>query len=1036
MRSLLAISLIRSFCAAACWLLLTPQAEAFDSNKPLTEYTHTVWAHREGIPSAFIYSIAQTRDGYLWLATTDGLVRFDGVRFVHWRPKTGHTALVGVVRSLYAGRDGSLWIGTAAGLVGHIRGEGLTTFSVGAQAEAILEDRDGTLWVATENRVERFRAATQEPMGEAITLPGPLLSGPLQDRNGSIWISTKHGVLHVDPANPQGRLVSATEGKFWLSEDTSGIIWMTRPDGSTLPANEERMFSRTGMRMKALDVRTVLRDSQGNTWIGTGQGLARLRATSHNEQKMETFAQSDGLSAQSAWSLLEDHEHNIWVGTENGLNRFRDEKITTLTRREGLATDNVNALAAGADGAIWASTPIGIDRIDGEHRNLYLNGASVSGLFVDRENTLWAGTNRGVARMENGEWRYLPMPRGIQLTGMTVITEDGANGVWLFDPHKGLYRWANGRITDFSQEPLLRGKSIRAAHADASGRVWFGLYEGGVVVFDGNRFHAYSEPDGLTGGSVNAVYIDDQATVWIASESGLSRLEGQRFVTWNIANGLPGERVLWTLADSVGRLWLGYSTGVACISRSELDHAARDPSYRVAYRFFDDGDGLKGNPDSGWQSPAVRASDGKLWFRTSEGVAVIDPRRLAINPVPPPVQVERLVADGAVIDTAEPIRLRPLTRDVEIDYTALSLAEPRKVLFRYKLDGFDSDWRDADTRRQVFYTNLPPRAYRLRVLACNNDGVWNESGAALDFALLPAFYQTQSFLLLCALALIIFSWGAYRLRVWQVTAHLRDRFEERLKERTRLAQELHDNLIQDVMGISLQMEVTDELVPADSPAKQSLGRALRLCKSALDAGRRALNDLRSASLSAGDLVKSFSQLSDEFAGDAGTLVDVVVEGRERLLNAMTGNDVMQVGRQAIANAVQHAHTRKIHVLLSYGERLFQIQVQDNGCGMDEETLSSSRPGHYGIAGMKERAERLGGSLSIRSVVGEGTEVNLSVPANLAYQSGEPGNGSDLARKWHYLIGRLRIREPKWNSGLRSTAPDAHSQSGKPRGTNS
>ena len=1036
MRSRLAISLIRSLRAAACCALLALQASAFDSNKPLTEYTHTVWTHRDGIPSAFIYSIAQTRDGYLWLATTDGLVRFDGVRFVHWRPKTGHTELLGVVRSLCPARDGSLWIGTAAGLVGHIRGDDLKTFALGAQAEAILEDRDGTVWVATENALARFRVATQEPIAAAIALPGPLLSGPLQDRSGSIWISTKHGVLRLDPADPQNRPVSVTEREFWLSEDTSGTIWMTRPDGSTEPANEERMSSRTGMGTKALDIRTVLRDSQGNTWIGTGQGLARLRAPSPNGQEMEAFAQSNGLSAQSVWCLLEDQEHNIWVGTENGLNRFRDEKITTLTRREGLGSDSVNALAAGTDGAIWASTPIGIDRIDGEHRDLYLNGIRVSGLFVDRQNTLWAGTNRGVARLENGKWRYLPMPTGTRLTGVTVITEDDRRDVWLFDSREGLYRWADGRITDFSQEPLLKGKSMQAALADASGKVWFGLYEGGVVVFDGSRFHAYSEPDGLTGGSVNTVYIDDQATVWIASERGLSRLDGQRFVTWNVGNGLPGERVLWTLADSAGRLWLGYSTGVACISRSELDHAARDPWYRVAYRFFDDGDGLKGNPDRGWQSPAVRASDGRLWFRTSEGVAVIDPRRLAINPVPPPVQVERLVADGAVIDTARPIRLRPLTRDVEIDYTALSLAEPRKVLFRYRLEGFDSGWRDAGTRRQAFYTNLPPRAYRLRVLACNNDGVWNDAGAALDFTLLPAFYQTQSFLLLCVLALIILSWGAYRLRVWQVTTNLRERFEERLKERTRLAQELHDNLIQDVMGISLQIEVTDELVPSESPAKPSLGRALRLCRSALDEGRRALNDLRSAPLSAGDLVKSFSQLSDELAGDAGAPVDVVVEGRERPLNAMAGNDVMQVGRQAIANALQHAHARKIHVLLSYGERLLQIQVQDNGCGMDEEALNSPRPGHYGMAGMKERAERTGGRLSIRSVVGEGTEVNLSVPADVVYQDGVPYSGSRLARKWRYVIGRLTLREPKGDSGFPSRGPAAHSQSGKPRETDS
>lgn len=1036
MRSFPAASLMRSFCVAACWVLLALQSEASDPNKPLSEYTHTVWTHKDGLPSAFIYSIAQTQDGYLWLATTDGLVRFDGVRFVHWRPKTGHTALLGVVRSLCAARDGSLWIGTAAGLVGHIRGDDLTTFSVGAQAEAMLEDRDGTLWVTTEDRVLRFRSGTQEQIGTAMTLPGTFFSGPFQDESGSTWLSTDNGVLRLDSRDPELRFVTVTKSKYWLSEDTSGTIWITRPDGSTRPVNDGQMFTGTG-RIKTLEVHTVLRDSGGNTWIGTlGQGLARLRADSHDARKKERFSQLDGLSGDFVWCLLEDREHNIWVGTQNGLNRFRDEKVTTLTGREGLASESVSALAAGPEGAIWASTSVGINRIDGQHRDLYLKGASAMGLSVDSKNVLWAGTNRGVARLENGKWWNLPMPAGIRLQDVTVITADQEKGVWLIDARKGLYRWANGRITDFSNEPLLKGKSILAARGDGRGKVWFGLYEGGVVVFDGHRFHAYSETDGLAGGSVNAVHIDDLATVWIGTERGLSRLEGQKFVTWNMANGLPGERVLWILSDSGGRIWLGYSIGVACVSRSELDRAARDSSHRVAYSFLDDGDGLKGNPERGWQSPAVRAGDGNLWFRTSEGVAVVDPQDLTRNLVVPPVHVERLVADGAAVDATQPVRLQPLTRDIEVDYTALSLAEPRNVRFRYKLEGFDSDWRDAGMRRHAFYTNLRPRAYRFRVLACNNDGVWNETGASLDFDLLPAFYQTQWFRLFCALVLIILAWGAYRLRVWQVTTHLRERFEERLKERTRIAQELHDSLIQDVMGISLQIEVTDELLPADLPAKQSLARALRLCKSALDAGRRTLSDLRSAPISAADLVKSFSQSTDELARDTGTVVDVIVEGRERPLNALAGNDVLQTGRQAIINALQHAHARKIHVLLSYGERLLQIRVQDNGRGINEETLNLRRPGHYGIAGMKERAERLGGSISIRSRVGEGTEVNLTVPAHLLYQDDMHRSGWRLGDRWHYLTGRLGIRKPKPGKGPQATPTESGSETRKPDETNS
>ena len=281
---------------------------------------------------------------------------------------------------------------------------------------------------------------------------------------------------------------------------------------------------------------------------------------------------------------------------------------------------------------------------------------------------------------ENGNWRYLPILAGMRLQNVTVVTEDHENGVWLFDDRKGLYRWTNDQITDFSHEPLLKGKSILVARADGRGRVWFGLNEGGVVVFDGGQFHFYSGSDGLAGGPVNAVHIDDNATVWIGTERGLSRFDGQRFVTWNMANGLPGERVLWILSDQ-DRIWLGYSTGLACVSRSELDHAQKDPSYRVAYSLLDDGDGLKGNPDRGWQSPAVRASDGRFWFRTSEGVAILDPQDLMRNLVVPPVHVERMVADRAVVDAAQPVRLRPLTRDIEIDYTVSALRSPARFSF-------------------------------------------------------------------------------------------------------------------------------------------------------------------------------------------------------------------------------------------------------------------------------------------------------------------------------------------------------------------
>ncbi|MCU1386170.1 MAG: two-component system sensor kinase, partial [Acidobacteria bacterium] len=934
----------RWLCFAGSVLIAAAPADAIDADKPLIEYTHTVWTRKDGIPSAFIDAIAQTPDGYLWLATADGLVRFDGVRFVHWRPKTGHTALLGVVRSLCVARDGSLWIGTAAGLVGQIRGDDLTALSVGAPAEALLVDRDGTLWVTMPHQLLRFAASTRQPIGRVITLPGSVLSGPIQHRSGAIWLSTDRGVMRVDADNQAHPLVMADGPAAWLSADTSGAIWATGSDGTTraVPADTALTPAATAVR-HAINVQTVLRDSRGDTWIGTlGQGLARLRATSRGAATLERFSPADGLSADSVWCVFEDREHNIWVGTQNGLNRLRDEKVRTLINRERLTSGEVVALAAAPDGSVWASTTNGLDRIDGGRRETYGRGARVAGVHVDGTNTVWAGTDHGVARLQDRQWSALTWAR--QLTAVTVITGDETTGLWLFDERKGLHRWKDGALTDFSNE-VLGGKAVRAAETDDTGRVWFGLYGGGVIRYGSNGFHVYGERDGLAGGSVNAVHIDDANQVWVASEQGLSRLDGARFVTWDRSNGLPGERVLWVLTDTVDQVLLGYSTGVARLARAELDQSLRDRSYSMAFQFLDEADGLKGNPDRRSQSAAVRAKDQRLWFRTSEGVAIVDASHLVGNVVPPPVHIEHLVADGVEIDTTRPVRLRSLTRDVEIDYTALSLAEPRNVRFRYMLEGFDPEWRNAGARREAFYTNLRPRAYRFRVLASNNDGVWNDTGAGVDFIVLPAFYQTRTFLLVCAFAAMTISWSTYRLRVWQLTNRLRDRFDERLKERTRIAQDLHDSLIQDVMGISLQIELSEALLPAEVRARQPLDRALQLCKSALDAGRRALRELRAVPLSAADLTDAFSRLSVERATESGPRLDVVIEGRERALSPLAGNDVLQIGRQAIANAFQHAHAKDIHVLVSYGAKDLRLRVLDNGCGMTMEELTATRDGH-------------------------------------------------------------------------------------------
>ena len=962
-------------CVIIGLILWTYPASAVDPTSSFAEYTATTWRHRDGLLSTFIRSIVQTADGYIWLGTTDGLFRFDGVRFFQWHTKSPERRGLGVVSALCAARDGSLWVGTEAGIVGRVQGENFVSVRSGAAVQAVLEDREGTVWVAAGDRLLQIRPDQLSSTAAAVSLPSSLLSGPLQDLDGSIWVSTEDGVERLS----KNRLTKMLSGRMWLSRDANGAIWATREDGLSEPADAQSDFHHISGK---LNIHAILHDSRGTTWIGTfEEGLFRVRP---GDGKLERWTQAGGLVDNSVSSLFEDREHNLWVGTRNGLQRLHDSKIKTFTSRDGLASDEVVALASAEDGTIWAATSQGVNRVHHGQHDLYLKGANVRAIASDRQNRLWAGTATGVVRLIDGNPQSIPVSP--ELTHITAIGVDTRDDVWFCDASRGLFRWSKGHIDDFSEEPLLKGKSVLSAEADSRGRLWFGLRDGGIVVFENGRFRAYSDHDGLPRGSVNSIAADEDGAIWIGTETGLSRFDGSKFVTWTTADGLPGDRALWALSDHHGLLWVGFNFGIAGVKRSSLDAASRNRSGHIEFQLLDSADGLNGNPSRTWQSPAVRSSDGTVWFQTSGGIGIIDPRRLSTNPVTPPVQIEDMTADGVPIDVAQPIRLQPRTRDVQFDYTALSFVEPRRVRFRYMLEGYDSAWQEADTRRQAFYTNLSPRRYRFRVLACNNDGVWNETGAVLSFDLLPAFYQTSWFLVFCLIMLLMSGLGAYRWRVWQLTARLRTRFEERLAERTRIAQELHDNLLQNVLGISLQLEVTDELLPSDAAARKPLEQALRLSKAAMTEGRRALNDLRAQKVGSDDLLRAFAQVANDFPEREAPNVDVLTEGEERPLNPVAGQDVLQIGRQAIANALQHADARRVHVLLSYSRRGLSVRVKDNGRGIDEKTLNLGKAGHHGIAGMRERAGRIGATLSILSRVGEGTEVCLDVPEHLIYDS--------------------------------------------------
>jgi len=519
--------------------------------------------------------------------------------------------------------------------------------------------------------------------------------------------------------------------------------------------------------------------------------------------------------------------------------------------------------------------------------------------------------------------------------------------------------------------------------ADAQrGGLWLGFLEGGVLHFkDGHVDRSYGAADGLGAGLVGGLQVDSDGSIWAATAGGLSRIQDKRVATLSARNGLPCDTVHWMIRDDDGSAWLYMPCGLARISRSELQSWIASPERAIQYSLFDGADGVRARPGPNGYSPRVaKLPDGSLWFATLSGVSVVSPHDLYFNKLPPPVHIEWIIADRKVFSSS---RLPALTRDLEIDYTALSLVAPEKNRFKYKLEGHDREWIDAGNRRQAFYNDLPPRKYRFRVIASNNSGVWSETGDVLDFSIAPAYYQTNWFRALIAALIFGAAWGMYRLRLYQIAREFSVRLEERVSERTRLARDLHDTLLQSFHGLMLRFQAVSRLLP-DGKAKEQLEQTLERADQAIAEGRSAVYDLRSSTTETNELSEALTAVGNELSKEDAAEFSLVVEGEARDLHPIIRDELYRIAREALSNAFKHAHARHVEAEIEYGERVFRLRIRDDGEGIPTEILDQGRPGHYGLPGIRERARQVGSDLTIWSRAHSGTEIDLSLAASIAY----------------------------------------------------
>jgi signal transduction histidine kinase/ligand-binding sensor domain-containing protein len=965
----------RPFCVFVCLCvslrIVEGTAQALDPEQKITQYSLTQWGHRDGLPSTAIYAVAQTPDGFLWLGTSDGLVRFDGLRFVPVPLSNAGDIAFGRVQALRVDRTGAMWIGTESGSLVRMEGRSMKIVMLHVPIVAIRENADSSIQVETSDRLLRFDPYTME-------------------------VKSKDGDAVPGSRDPKRASLSAGRSIDRAPSACSQCASLGIPSS---------LLKR--MNLNPDQIRMAMRDNDGNVWIATKESGAfrvtkRSGGSSDTSAGIDRLSVNEGLSSDSVWDIFEDRERNLWVATQNGLNRLRDDKFSTVTRRSGLLSNDISSLVS-AESGIFAGSNLGLNKVTTTHAETVLHG-SIFSLARAGDGSLLFATSLGLSQLKEGKARLLPL--GVDVTHITVLLQGSSGELWFYDRDHGLYRWREGQAASRVIDASLNDKSIAVMVADSQGRVWLGLTTGEIVFYDGVGFRTFTEADGLPGGLLHTISAGSDGSVWIASERGLALFTGNRFASWSRKNGLPGNRVLWAVLTPAGRLWVGYNKGIASMRIEDLHRAASDAHFLVPYDLYDDGDGLKANPEVRGSTPVTVAPDGRIWLTTSEGLATIDPAHIRRNLLPPPVQILQLTADDADVNLTNSICLLPRTRRVEIDYSGLSLTDPRKVTFRYRLLGFDPQWSQASTRRFSTYTNLPPGTYHFEVMAANDDGVWNETPGTLAFTLAPAVYQTKWFLGLCVLALILACILFFRLRVRSAADRLRLRFEERLEERVHVAQDLHDTLLQEVMGISLQLEIADELTPPEAAGKPILRRALQLSESALTHGRGALTTLRATALTRQDIYQALAVATAPFSEERRRAVQYNIDGTELPVRAGVAEEIVQIGREALRNALQHTDGI-VHVDIHYAPRGFCMTIEDQGKGMTSTIMESGVPGHFGLRGMRERAARIASTLTIESKVRGGTHVQLTVPARMAYSGFDTASG---------LWTRLRTR---WTKRKRS-----------------
>lgn len=1022
---------MRRWCAILLFVLLAaiPQAAPAAFERSVYQYHHRHWSEESDAPRP-VFAIAQDRRGYIWIAAATGLFRFDGIGFEEIS-KGFDLVTHGPPSAILVRRNGDIWTSfERSGRFAVYRGGRLQFLRAPRAPDRVSdmqEGADGTVWVLTERvglPLMRYRQGRWTSYGRET---GAAIDNPFSmvvTKDGTVWISYTAAVQRLAPGGERfetvrfrrrmlGRLSVGPEERIWLTE-TRGSYPVSGAGGRGAPPPLRHAYSTDTAEIRG----RPLFDREGNLWIATYyDGLQRVArpdprgaaSAAEARARVEHFTAREGLSSNAMMPIFQDREGNIWVGTENGVDRFWPATL----RFEPQLTDPAafgDLLLQASDGTVYIGQASTVWRVapGGSPLPILRTAAEPTTLCEAPGGAIWIGDGKRIAIWQGGRTRWLPGE--VPLTSTLYDCAFDAKGdYWVTASFAGMARLRAGRW-DHPMGPANRDFIPKSMVADRSGRLFvqwnnrtLGRIDGTAVNKTPIAWDGY-EPDDA------AFYSAPDDSLLVAGRFGLARFRDGGFQSVSARRMPLFSGVNGMVRTPAGDIWLAGPGGILQMPAADLDAAFADPARRLRPRVFGSLDGLRSLPHDHSRRAIVRGGDGRLWIATQTGTLWLDPANITRSRAAPTVSISALSADRIYRDPAR-LTLPAGTTDIEIDFAVLSFSNPRATEVRYRIAGRGKDWVEAGTRRQAFFTNLAPGDYRFEVAAANDDGVWSDADASVDFTIPPTFVQSRWFLLLCALLAAILLWAILRWRYAAAMRRLHARLEERVAERERIARDLHDTLLQGVQGLVLQVQAAVDRMAGTGSERTALQRALDLADAVIAEGRDRVQALRGPG-DASDLETVLRDLVAAHPFDPPVTVEVVARGTVRPVDPMAASEIALIGGEALYNIAHHARATRVAIGLDFGPDALEIRFADDGGGIPEAILrDGGREGHFGLAIMRERAERIGGRFAIDSPPGKGTTLTLRLAAGLAYRGARTGYRACIARHVREKLARKADEPP-------------------------